>query len=397
MNRVRIKGLVRLMNRTRKDMMNGIPAPEQQAFKQMVLDATAFVEELCRENGVPVSDLPAPTRRAYEYLKRIDLDNLPLRGESDGEQISSLRISGLVSSCKQIQTEFHELARSALAGHAEEQDLEDRLASLHTYIRELAAMVDEICEKVGAWPDMLPGPTLRAYQWFSFLSDQNNFADHFHTLKRLCHGVPDGHIELCNLGGYYRVQKKKGTRSLVINEAFIRAPRSVVKDLIAAATSPKDGAHRSRIRQYARTEEFQEAVLEMEMIGVRPEGKTRGEVYDLEEVFKRVNERYFRDRMEMPVLTWNKIITSRKFGHYVPATDTVMISIALDAKDVPPYVIDHVMHHELLHKKLGVKVVNGRQIAHTPEFRAQEQRFKHYPQAQAFLNKLSLGLQIDPS
>lgn len=397
MNRVRIKGLVRLMNRTRKDMMDGIPESEQQAFKQMVLDSTAFVEELCRKNGIPVSDLPAPTRRAYEYLKRIDLDNLPLRGVPGEGQISSIRISGIVSSCREIQTEFAEMSRSALAGHLEEQDLEDRLASLHTYIRELAAMVDEICGKVGAWPDMLPGPTLRAYQWFSFLSDQNNFDDHFRTLKRLYHGVPDGHIELYNLGGLYRVQKKKGARSLVINEAFIRAPRSVVKDLMAAVNSPKDGAHRSRIRQYARREEFQEAVLAMEMIGIRPEGKTRGEVYDLEEVFKRVNKRYFRDRVEMPVLTWNKIITHRKFGHYVPATDTVMISIALDVKDVPPYVIDYVMYHEMLHKKLGVKVVNGRQIAHTPEFRAQEKRFKHYPQAQAFLNKLSLGMQIDPS
>jgi hypothetical protein len=397
MKSVRIKGLVRLMNRTRKDMVDGIPASEIDAFKQMILDTTAFVEELCRKNGVLLSDLPTPTRRAYEYLKRIDLDNLPVRDERDGEHVSSLRISGIVSSCREIQTEFVELARLAPAGHDAEQDLNARLASLHQYIMELASMVDEICEKVGAFPDMMPGPTLRAYQWLTFLSSQDNFDDHFRALKRFCHGIPDAHIEFYNLRGLYRVQKKKSIRSFLIHEAFIYAPHSLVKDLMAAAVSPKDGGHRSRIRQFTRTEEFQEVALSIEMIGIRLEGKARGEVYDLEEVFKRVNKRYFRGRMEMPVLTWNKIITRRKFGHYVPATDTVMISIVLDAKDVPPYVIDHVMHHELLHRKLGVKVVNGRQIAHTHEFRSQEQQFKYFHQAHEFLNKLSLGNPIDLS
>jgi hypothetical protein len=389
MKRIRIKGLVSLMNRTRKQLANGIPASEINAFRRMVLDTTGFVEELCRENGVPLSDLPAPTRRAYEYFKSIDLENLPLHGERDDEHVSSLRISGIVSSCREIQGEFAELARVKAADREEEQDLEKRLASLHQYITELADMVDEICEKVGASPDLLPGPTRRAYQWLKFLSDQGNFKDHFQTLKKICTGVPDAYIELYNLGGLYRVQIKKGVRHIVIHEAFVQAPRSIIKDLMTVVVSRKGGGPRFRIKQYTDTEEFRETLLTIEMIGVRLEEKARGEVYNLEEVFKRVNDRYFGGRMEKPILTWNKLITYRKFGHYVPSTDTVMISIALDAKDVAPYVIDHVMHHELLHKKLGVKVVNGRMIAHTPEFRAQEQSFKHYHQAQAFLAKLS--------
>ena len=93
--------------------------------------------------------------------------------------------------------------------------------------------------------------------------------------------------------------------------------------------------------------------------------------------------------MKKPVLTWNNLITHIKFGHYVPSTDTVMISIVLDTKEVPSYVLDHVMHHELLHKKLGAKVVGGRRMAHTPEFRAEERKFRRYQEAQTFLSKLS--------
>jgi hypothetical protein len=389
MRRIRIKGLVSLMNRTRKQLANGIPSSEVKPFKRMVLDAITFVEELCRENDVPLSELPAPTKRAYEYLKRIDLDNLPVRHEPDVKTVSSLRISGIVATCKEIQLEFGQLARARVAGVGEKEDLEQRLSALHQHITDLADMVDEICDKVGATPDLLPSPTQRAYQWLTFLRDLGNFKDHFQTLTNLCQGVADAHVELYNLAGLYRIQTKKGIRRITIHEAFIHAPRSVIKDLTNAVISPKKRPQKLRIQRYADTEEFRETVLGIAMIGVRLEEKTLGEVYDLEQVFMRVNDRYFQGRMEKPILTWNKVITSNKFGHYIPATDTLMISIALDRRDVPSYVIDQVMHHELLHKKLGAKVVNGRTIAHTPEFRAEEKRFKHYNEAQAFLTKLS--------
>jgi hypothetical protein len=388
MNQVRIKGLVRLMNHTREQLANGIPESEINNFKGMILDTTAFVEKLCREHGVSLRDLPSPTRRAYEYFKRIDLENLPLRREWEASSVSSLRISGLIASCRKIQGEFAKLAR-AQRMDCSEKDLETERLALHQHITELAAMVDEICEKVGASPDLLPSPTRRAYQWLTFLSDIENFKDHFQTLGMLCRDIPDACIELYNMGGLYRIRSKKGIQSIMINEAFVNAPCSVIRDLVAATATPKNKVHKSRLRQYADTEEFQEAILNIEMIGVRLARKTLGEVYDLEVVFKRVNKRYFQGRIEKPILTWNKVITYRKFGHYVPATDTLMISIALDRRDVPPYVIDQVMHHELLHKKLGTNYINGRTISHTPEFRAEEQRFKHYQEAQAFLTKLS--------
>ena len=78
-------------------------------------------------------------------------------------------------------------------------------------------------------------------------------------------------------------------------------------------------------------------------------------------------------------------------GHYNFMTDTVMLSLTLDDARVPAYVVDYVMYHELLHKQLGVNVVNGRRYAHTPEFRSAEQAFPHYEAAVAFLNKVGKG------
>jgi hypothetical protein len=47
------------------------------------------------------------------------------------------------------------------------------------------------------------------------------------------------------------------------------------------------------------------------------------------------------------------------------------------------------MYHELLHKKHGETIINGRRFVHTPEFRREEQQFEQYAKATAFLNKLS--------
>ena len=77
-------------------------------------------------------------------------------------------------------------------------------------------------------------------------------------------------------------------------------------------------------------------------------------------------------------LRWNRVPTARKFGHYESARDTVMLSVSLDDPAVLDQVVDYVMYHELLHKKHGVKLANGRRMAHTPDFRKDDQSFKGY-------------------
>ena len=47
-----------------------------------------------------------------------------------------------------------------------------------------------------------------------------------------------------------------------------------------------------------------------------------------------------------------------------------------------------VMYHELLHKKHGITLVNGRRFAHTAAFRAEERLFVEYEQAERFLKDL---------
>src|SRR5262249_55996835 len=110
-----------------------------------------------------------------------------------------------------------------------------------------------------------------------------------------------------------------------------------------------------------------------------------GRAHDRNEIFARVNAAYFGGLMPRPTLAWNRTLTARKFGHYQPGRDTVMISVTLDAPDVPDYVVDFVMYHELLHKKHGSMNVNGRRLAHSPAFRAEERRVAENPQAELMI------------
>jgi hypothetical protein len=71
-----------------------------------------------------------------------------------------------------------------------------------------------------------------------------------------------------------------------------------------------------------------------------------------------------------------------------------MISITLDGPQIPAYLLDFVMYHELLHKDLGFRESNGRRYAHTRNFREKERRFRFYSEAQDFLRQLGQHLKL---
>jgi hypothetical protein len=104
----------------------------------------------------------------------------------------------------------------------------------------------------------------------------------------------------------------------------------------------------------------------------------------LVESFHRVNERYFDGSVGMPNLMFGSDST-RKLGSYQFGSDTITISRVLESH---PDLIDYVMHHELLHKKLKFSVKNGRSRHHTTDFRRQERGFENAIALEEELKKL---------
>jgi len=147
-------------------------------------------------------------------------------------------------------------------------------------------------------------------------------------------------------------------------------------------------ASRERLLEATACEEYRAIHAELEVLGGIEE-HVEGIHHDLAESFDRVNRSCFGGSMPRPRLTWSRTFSGRKFGHYDPIRDAVMISSTLDRDDVPGFVIDSVMHHELLHKQLGVDWRNGRMAVHTPEFRRRERQFEQFAEAEAQLKRLA--------
>ncbi len=160
------------------------------------------------------------------------------------------------------------------------------------------------------------------------------------------------------------------------------------------------------IRSFAGSEEYSSVLLMLDLIAEVISENPQGKFYNLDNLFDKLNHEYFAGTLVKPRLAWSKINTYRKFGHYEPARDRVVMSLTLDDANIPDrvvmsltlddanipeFVTKFVLFHELLHKYHGTKWVNGRRMVHTPEFRADESQFKLYAEAQGWLQKLASG------
>ncbi|MHC4473016.1 MAG: M48 family peptidase, partial [Planctomycetota bacterium] len=278
--------------------------------------------------------------------------------------------------------------------------VEGERAALVEELRGHAAAVEDLCEAQGGLPAGLPIRSRRVYAWMRFLTDPAVLLRHLEALRRAAESAAalrPGEAErltlrLVNIGALWRGKRSAKRALITVSEGFLAAPAEIWEALVRPALLDTRRSDRRIAREFADSEEFAEVILEMEA-HVRPPGSARGRHHDLEASFARVNAEYFSGDMAKPALVWNEVPTLEKFGHYHRSRDTVMLSVSLDEPHVPEFVVDQVLHHELLHKKHGVRRVLGRGVAHTRAFREEERRFRRYREAQEFLQALATRLR----
>ena len=112
---------------------------------------------------------------------------------------------------------------------------------------------------------------------------------------------------------------------------------------------------------------------------------TKGEVYDLDEIFDSLNFWYFKSSVKKPTLTWSPRKSFHILGHHDSTHDTISISRSLDSTIVPRYVVEYVLFHEMLHIVHPAVHHNGRRYHHTVTFRRDERRFPHYHEAERWI------------
>ena len=120
--------------------------------------------------------------------------------------------------------------------------------------------------------------------------------------------------------------------------------------------------------------------------------RTKGRYHDLESLREHLNKTLLDGRSNAPV-TWGrkvsrKRVRSVRLGWYDPVQHLIGISQRLDRSDIPRYMVEYVLFHEMLHEILGLEEgKDGTRHIHGRTFKLLEQTYPHYARAQAFEEK----------
>jgi hypothetical protein len=383
------------MNDVRNQLRNGIPESEAAAFRTSVRDVVHRVENMCRAHRTSPEALPGPSARAYAYLKVLDLDNLPGPRATPIVPRGSIKVSGIITVCNTYHDRFSKLILKQPGTYTiATPSVQDLARTLQTEVQAIGAL----CEEAGGSPAALPVQSERGYQWLSFLSDPARLARHLETLGILYqagrkYGVAAAKlsIRIYATSALYRARTDGPRQRVLVNEGFIAASSDVLRALGATTLGGQhDDDTKKALRAYSLTPAFLEVQTALQAQTDALVGSAQGQRHDLDAAFDRVNRTYFGGKATHPNLVWSRQPTDRKMGHYDPVRDTIWVSVTLDTHDVPTYVIDFVVYHELLHRELGAAVINGRRRAHTPAFRREEHAFKDYDRVQSFIKTYNL-------
>jgi hypothetical protein len=218
-------------------------------------------------------------------------------------------------------------------------------------------------------------------------SDQKH-DDRLFLERRISAHLPSGRLELTVTDNHYTmisVRRDQGPLYRVrLHHMFVTAPPAIARALGRYIAFNDAGAsrelshyiedHRTIIRRPPRR---RRPLLTM---------RTRGEFFDLQEIFDRLNEDYFEDQIQARI-TWGPAAIRRrrrrsiKMGSYSVEERLIRIHPALDRCFIPPFFLEWIVYHEMLHQVHDIPVVGGRRQFHTREFLAQERAFEQYDRA----------------
>ena len=375
-------GLVRTMRLVRLALQQPLSSAERAKWTRHVQRVLEDVAAAAGEAGLTPASLGLASRQAYAYLASLEF---AVQGPSSSVATEvayrPIRVTNLIRGRDRMLDRLFELAHRPNA---------KTLDSVRERMADTVGEVGILCEREGTTPAALPDPSRRAYQWMAFLSEPGRMEAHLRAQAEAVATDPRVRVDLFHLAGLYRFAWRGGTGAFTLSEAFLDAPGVVLRAAVKLAIPySRKRLLRGKVRTYAAGTEFELRLLQLETSGGSLLETPRGLVHDLEAVFVDVNRGQFGGRLGRPRLSWLATTSLREFGHYVSATDLVLVSSQLDAPDVPRFVVEHVMHHELLHREFGAVGEGGRRVYHTAEFRQAERGFPRYAEADAFLEGMA--------
>ena len=387
MKRMRISGLVKLARTVRQELSEPISAERLARLRSDVGESIKTIEQMLREEGVRLEDLPSPSRKAYHFLRNLDLHSVVAQDISSTSSFppDSVSFPGLQNHFDRL---LNQLAR---------YDGQSQLKHVYDSIRASSESIERQIRANDIRPEQLKRQSRATRGWLAYFSQRENFDDYlaavlrgkpiFHAASPQTAGQsPSVLIHFRPIQGIYRVRRQQSNVLVQLPTSMICFEQGLFRSLSGLAF--RKSRDRQSMLDAMHSEPYRRILSELDLLG-GVVAQTRGIHHDLAASFDRVNATYFSGSLSRPHLVWSRTFTVRKFGHYDHARDTVMVSMSLDKNVVPAYAVDFIVYHELLHKKLGVTWKSNRIGAHTREFTEREQSFQQYQEAKTVLKRIS--------
>ncbi len=196
-----------------------------------------------------------------------------------------------------------------------------------------------------------------------------------------------------NASSFIRLENDR--LELRISDALEGAPAPILEALLFVLVAklyrkPVAGAYRERYRRYMSRKDMRRSLHLLRQIrGRKFVSGPRGEHYHLDEIFDRLNDRYFHGLLAKPLLGWSRVPSRTTLGHFDPSHNAVILSRILDRAGVAPLAVEYVVFHEMLHLRYPVEHQGLIRRVHTREFRQAEKQFDGLKEARQLLKHLS--------
>jgi len=189
----------------------------------------------------------------------------------------------------------------------------------------------------------------------------------------------------------HTIRLRSGHILIRISDVIAEAPIEVLSALICILLyrlyrrrPPAESA--DLYRRYANSADIRQKARQARRTrGKKLMGAPRGQTFDLQRLFDKLNHEYFGDRVRVSRVGWSLRRSKRTLGHFDSAHKTITISRSLDSPVVPEYVVEYVLYHEMLHALFDDETRNGGTRIHDRRFLEAERRFSRYAAAQAFI------------
>lgn len=405
---VRIRGLVAARKRLEQEIASGVPSGVEvlSNWRTRVL---SDVRRLLEAAGGTPDDLPLPSRRALRAIESMDqaviraaaraggasraprsLGASPSRAPrgASGSRADVARSVSLPGVGQAVKVLVAAIRNDGIGG----AEVATRCAREDARVRELGAG--------SSFPaSAIPIRTRRAWGWLALHADPDRAEELVAWTRALdlelarC-GVPESGVAIEACSDLWRLTRRRGHLRVTINVGLVHAGRDLASAMVRVAVASADPAAERLLQAGAERPGFREAwqALEALTLGTAAASETRGTQHDLLASYQRVRE-LAGDGDPAPRLEWTARGVRRFWGVYDRARDRIAISSRLDAPDVPAFVLDFVVYHEVLHRVLGVeRGPGGRRVVHPPHFREAERKYPRWQEAERILRDLDRGV-----